>query len=608
MISDTSTQVVRLRSFSVERLLAAFLMTALVLITCFALVRTASSDWTPVGDEAGIWLRTWDVGTENTPLTGVFSRMGWQHPGPLQFYVSALPLRLLGGKGAGLLLSTLLVSLTCVAGIVVLTARRAGGGAALVLALTTAVLCIGYEHFIFGPWNPYVAILPFALFLVAVWLAAAGDLWATGVAAAAGTFAAQSHLGALPPLLLIGAGAAALRSVCRPGEAAASRRKQALCAAVVLGVLWAPPVVQQIKAGAKGNLTLIYDFFRNPGPELPVGWLKGIRIAGAQLVPWGAWIGEPRVGMLNDLLPGSEWDLAIACAPVVLGFWLAARFRDDLGLRLCSVVAIAFVASIVAHAQIRGLPFVYLTLWTRSVAMLAFGAPLIVLVRNAAQAERVLGRAPQLVVALALSIACLTVSVRSLGAKRPNPVHSELYARLYPRVRAAVERGEEVRIVHVGPLYETYPQALAIPLELGGAAPKLRDDFHLQVGAHRLIADADPRRTLFLAVGAEAERLEQQQRARQIVKFDPLPVARRARVGELRAQLTEQLMATERKDLAPILADPDPWFAVVAPAALDRATLREYLQLSAGIDKRVIAVFDCPETQRWQDVLWPPAQ
>jgi hypothetical protein len=215
--------------------------------------------------------------------------------------------------------------------------------------------------------------------------------------------------------------------------------------------------------------------------------------------------------------------LAIASAPVVLAFLLAARFRDDLGLRLCSVVSIAFVASIVAHAQIRGLPFVYLTLRTRSVAMLAIAAPLIVLVRNAARVERVLSRAPRIVVALASGIACLTVSVRSLGAKKPNPLHSELYARIYPGVTAAVAPGEAVRIVQVGPLYETYPQALAVPLELAGAVPKLRDDFQLQVGSYRVVPDADAMRTLFLAVGAEAERLEQQQRARLIVKFDNDP-------------------------------------------------------------------------------------
>src|SRR5262245_54331955 len=98
----------------------------LVIPTCVALVAlvgTAKREWCPVADNAVTWLRTWDVGTLHSPLVGPHSRLGFHHPGPMMFYLLALPLRLLGGLPSGLLVGTLVLSFASAIGIVWFAAR-----------------------------------------------------------------------------------------------------------------------------------------------------------------------------------------------------------------------------------------------------------------------------------------------------------------------------------------------------------------------------------------------------------------------------------------------------------------------------------------------------
>ncbi|MFP5487294.1 MAG: hypothetical protein ACLGHQ_03180 [Acidimicrobiia bacterium] len=52
------------------------------------------------GDIALIELRIRDVLSAHPPLTGAYSRYGWDHPGPAFFWLAALPYRLLGGARA----------------------------------------------------------------------------------------------------------------------------------------------------------------------------------------------------------------------------------------------------------------------------------------------------------------------------------------------------------------------------------------------------------------------------------------------------------------------------------------------------------------------------
>src|SRR5207244_4933496 len=68
------------------------------------------------GDQAIIELRTRDVGTWDTPLVGPYSRFGGNHPGPLLFWLYAIPYRLTGGASWSLLAAPGILNLLAVAG------------------------------------------------------------------------------------------------------------------------------------------------------------------------------------------------------------------------------------------------------------------------------------------------------------------------------------------------------------------------------------------------------------------------------------------------------------------------------------------------------------
>src|SRR5690606_16795832 len=71
-------------------------LTALVVLpVVVAIVAALTSDHQLAGDWALLELRVRDVGTSDTPLVGPFSRYGWNHPGPLLFWLLAIPYRLL---------------------------------------------------------------------------------------------------------------------------------------------------------------------------------------------------------------------------------------------------------------------------------------------------------------------------------------------------------------------------------------------------------------------------------------------------------------------------------------------------------------------------------
>ena len=124
------------------------------------------------------------------------------------------------------------------------------------------------------PWNPYMPVLWWLLFLLAVWSVLCGDLAMLPVAVFAASFCMQTHVSYLG---LVGgmAGLAVLVvGSCGSPTAATGRA----CAAswpgparsVLLGlVLWTPPLIDQI-INDPGNASMIVKNFRNPNDD-PLG-------------------------------------------------------------------------------------------------------------------------------------------------------------------------------------------------------------------------------------------------------------------------------------------------------------------------------------------------
>lgn len=232
-----------------------------LLVAIVHLLVTVPASWPSEGDIALIERHVRGIpGT--LPLLGPYSRFGWNHPGPLLYYVLAIPYRLLGSHSVDLFVGALLVNAAAVAGIVVVAVRA--GGRRLALGATTLLLIVMHAlgpEFLRSPWNPDLALLPFALFIVLIGLAATGSGGALVTAAAVGTFVVQCHAGYALIVLSVGAcgtvGWALARHARRddPG----TKRKTIVTVAVgvgVLFVLWLPPLVQQF-TGDRPNLSAL---------------------------------------------------------------------------------------------------------------------------------------------------------------------------------------------------------------------------------------------------------------------------------------------------------------------------------------------------------------
>jgi len=288
------------------------------LVIAFSAARGIRRGYEVIGDNALIELRGRDVLTSHHPWLGTWSSasissgIDVNHPGPLLFEVVALPVRLFGGP-AGIALAIAALQI-CVVWLVGWVAARTGGATAAVVAqLITALLVwtLGSE-LLYDPWQPNVLVLPFWLFAVSVWAVTADEVALLPLAVGVGSFAMQTHLGYLfivPILVAFALTTAVLRRRGRgPGRFGDLRRPVTL-SVVVLAVLWAQPLWEQLFGPGRGNISRIVvagtvggsDFV--PVESTPTGISVGLRVLGSVLAlpPW--W-GRPG---FDSTIPPSTW-------------------------------------------------------------------------------------------------------------------------------------------------------------------------------------------------------------------------------------------------------------------------------------------------------------
>ena len=329
--------------------------------------RALTLDWTAAGDLAVIRLRALDVGTANTPLVGVYSRFGWNHPGPALAYALAPWARLTGSSGVGILVGALVINL-CSLGGALWVARRAGRAMfACTAVVLAAFVLLAHSGELFNPWNPYVIVLPLGAAVLAAWGTWRGDRVAAIVLVLSASFAIQGHLGAAPlGLTALAVGAAALvRQMVRPPTGVDPRvvRRTALIAGGVLVVCWIPALLDELFA--THNVTRIIDFQLHDAQAT-----AGLRFALEQMTrlltfPPGRQIGFPVLAGSGPVIPWMA--LALAMATVVA--W-RRHWWDRLSLAVIAWLSI--VVSTVAIAQLKGIAFPYLMRWAWASAVVVW--------------------------------------------------------------------------------------------------------------------------------------------------------------------------------------------------------------------------------------------
>jgi hypothetical protein len=326
----------------------------------------------------------------DVPLVGAAGRIiaddGTQgnHPGPLMFWATWPLYRLLGGSSWAFEAATALVNGAGLAASVALMARRVGRGTTLWYGAVTLVLVGGYGLDVLSqPWNPWVALVPFTILVLATWSVLDGARWPLVLGVAAASYALQGHVGyapLVPPLVLVGAVALVVRE--RPRDRAdlgpALRRLAPLPVALVVGLaLWSGPIVDLVRHDPS-NVDILLEHFGDPDEEV-IGVRNGVEAVLQASNPVGSWVAAS-TGVDGSILPG----LALVLVWAAVAVAVAVRRLDASLTRLNAVIALALVVGTVAVSRVFGALFLYTFRWIVALVALevfTLGWGLVVLAR-----------------------------------------------------------------------------------------------------------------------------------------------------------------------------------------------------------------------------------
>jgi hypothetical protein len=257
----------RLRDLSQRDLLIAGAIYASVAVAAGVLLwRLRTGDWTQVGDEAnqinGAQLApTWHPMLGDLNTANLYGNPISHHPGPIAWYLLAPWVIVLGPQLGGWLfaiswgLANLMVS-------GILAYRCGGRRTALVafvaLGLASVLELRGLFASSFFQFTPLLAL---GTFLLACWAISRSDPWALPIAIFTSTFIVQTASIQGPLLAIVGLASVAAAWLDRRSPNAPPLRAwrwPALAAIGIAGVLWAPPIYDQLfRTGNLGKLVSI---------------------------------------------------------------------------------------------------------------------------------------------------------------------------------------------------------------------------------------------------------------------------------------------------------------------------------------------------------------
>jgi hypothetical protein len=310
--------------------------------------------WAPLGDDAYIGIRAYDVFTSRMPLvgqrssgaSGILSQTAYS-PGPLLFWLLALPARL--PDSIFLTLTTGAVNVASIMGTVGLALRRGGRTLMFATAVAIPVMLASLPAETYSDiWNSSAPLMPLMLLVFLAWSVACGEYRLLPLTLVVASFATQAHLTFVAPAL--GVTGVAILCAALFGTLRHWPRRWVLGSLATLLVCWSAPLLDQL-IHRPGNFVLLVRSASSGDASagFSAGWHAVVRMVGVP--PW--WLRDDRSPLerIGDLIarPGA---LAIATAFLVLVGLAAAvvtgwrRRRADLcaagllGLALCVAVGL----------------------------------------------------------------------------------------------------------------------------------------------------------------------------------------------------------------------------------------------------------------------------
>ncbi len=556
------------------------------------LQRLAETHWSPVLDMAMTEMRLRDVISLHPPTVGLVGRIGTlqapgSHPGPLSFYLLAPIYRLYGSSAWAMEAAGATLNLVAIGAMTWLAARNARAWGAAGAGIASVVLMWYFGPQILAtPWNPYLPILWYALFLVALWSVLERDLIALPIAVFSGSVCVQTHISytllvVLPGLAVVGS---SVWSASRGGDM--RRLVRWLTGSSVLGLLlWVPPLAQQALS-PHGNLAIIWRHFTDP-PTAPIGVVDGASVV------------LRRFGLDAFLARNTAPVGSVVAGEVLVAVWLvttiiAFRMRSQSLNRFNLVIGTALVAGIVSAARIFGPVNYYLVLW---VVTIGVGLAVSITWCGALALVRIPPGGVRRVLSLAGSVGLATVTIAATAgfvqqARDVVPIsgsRSTLLTDLVPSVVAAVRRDERARPQDRHRYLVTWTDPISLgglgygmvnELERAGLSVGTPAGFRIAVRDHRVLGPAETTGEVHVAIGASIRDWRGRPAWREIAYADLRTPTQRALSRRLRAEAIRGLRSAGFDDAA-ALFDRGPFVFAGDPKvpAEARRAIQSYMSL-----------------------------
>ena len=540
--------------------LALVATAALCLPFLVGFVVALRTDWTPASDLAVIHLRIRDVGSADTPLIGPFSRFGWNHPGPLLFWLLTPVTRLLGGGGNATFAAAAVQNAAVMVGISALAHRLGGRRLLLLLGVALALLCsaLGGDVLI-STWNPWISLLPFVALVLLSWGLHRGDLVLLPWTALAASYLVQSHVGygavvgALVAWGLLGLATswwAERRDT--PGAWAAGRGRVATWVggtAAASVVLWSGPILDQLTR-PPGNARKIASYFASGDGE-PIGLSPALTVISRSLSPLAPWAGgeEPLTIIATLQTTSAVW--ALPALVVFAGSVVAAaRTHDRLALQLQGTVAVAALAGALALTRITGEPFFYIVRWWWVIALFVWASALFAIMRALPAKDTDRLHRPSGLAAMGVIVVVSLLTSTQMGDPFEITTHTAAVEAVTPDVVAALEPGGTYVLQPAGFSWFESLFGLANQLDAAGFDIVAGRAFEAQLGPGRVVAARDrPAGVIVVASERAVEDLLADPNAELLAEYDPLAPAERSELDRLHAEQVARVTAAGRLDL-----------------------------------------------------------
>jgi hypothetical protein len=558
-----------------------------------AIVRAAFADYQPPADWALIELSVRDVGS-HTPLVGPFSRYGWNHPGPLLFWVLAVPYRLLGSSSTALLVGAGAINLASIVTIGVHAWRRGRWPLLVLSSLGLALLLSGVgAGFLVDPWNPYLTMLPFALLLWTTWSIVEGEHRWAPLAVLLAAFLAQTHVSYAPMVaVLLGWSIVGLvrhgRATVSPTspDEATSRRRWLGAAAVLAVLLFLPVAIEQMTTDP-GNVTQIFRHFTD-GDREAAGLPAAAEVLGRHLAVPGIWASghEPVDAFIGSLAPGSWWWALPGLAAFAAATAMAWRRRLWSVLHLQITVGLALAVGFVTISRTTDELFPYLFQWLRPLAMLLWIAAAWTVYRAVDRSwverlDRVGG--PVLVAATAVVTLFTAASPADLLITE-GPVDDAVAAVLPDAIDRT--RDDRVLIWPTGGCLDWVANGVVLGLERAGVTVLGTEGDAHRYGDHRVYDGTNADATLVVACRDAIDEYGDDERYHHVSTYSSLSPAEEEEFLELRRELRTQAEAMGDDELAGFV-DTGALALFATDTGLDPELVERYAQLQPRYDERI---------------------